>query len=70
MNPKKSLLRIVRTGERDIAVDLTGKMSGKGAYICKNMECLEKARKTGSLKRALDTEIPISVYEDLQKYAT
>jgi predicted RNA-binding protein YlxR (DUF448 family) len=69
MNPKKSMIRIVRTAEIGISADPTGKMPGKGAYLCKNMECLAKARKTGSLKRALDTEIPVSVYEELQKYA-
>jgi predicted RNA-binding protein YlxR (DUF448 family) len=69
MNPKKSMIRIVRTGEREVSADPTGKMPGKGAYICKDSECLAKARKTGSLKRALDAEIPVSVYEELQKYA-
>ena len=69
MNPKKSMFRIVRSGAGEVSADSSGKLPGKGAYLCKNMECLEKARKTGSLKRALDAEIPVSVYEELKNDA-
>ena len=58
MKPKKELIRVVRNSEGEVSVDLTGKKSGRGAYICKNEECLEKAFKTKRLSRNLD--IPIS----------
>ncbi len=66
MNPKKSMIRIVRSGDGIVSADSTGRMPGKGAYICRNIDCLVKARKTGSLRRALDTEIPEAVYEELK----
>lgn len=69
MNPKKSMIRIVRFGEMKVSVDSTGKMPGKGAYLCKSEICINKALKTGSLKRALNTDIPDSVFEELRKYA-
>ena len=50
MKPKKELIRIVKTPDEDVCVDLTGKKSGRGAYICKNIECLEKAFKTKRLE--------------------
>ena len=45
MKPKKELIRVVKTPEGEVTVDLTGKKSGRGAYICRNIECLEKAFK-------------------------
>ena len=54
MKPKKELLRIVRSPEGEISVDRTGKVSGRGAYICANAECLSRARKIKALERALD----------------
>ena len=65
--PKKELLRIVRTPEGEVKVDLTGKMNGKGAYISKSMEALELAKKKKVLSRALETEIPDSIYEEIEK---
>lgn len=65
--PKKELLRIVRTPEGNVVVDVTGKANGKGAYISKNMEALELARKKKVLNRALECEIPESIYEDIEK---
>ena len=64
---KKGLLRVVRTKDGDIAVDLTGKMSGRGAYICRDRECFEKAVKKKSLERALKCEIPSETYEKLRE---
>ena len=58
MKPKKEVIRVVRNSEGEVSVDLTGKKSGRVAYICKNEECLEKAFKTKRLSRNLD--IPIS----------
>jgi uncharacterized protein len=63
--PKKELVRIVKNKEGDISVDLTGKANGRGAYICKDAKCLEKARKNKRVERALETGIPDEVYERL-----
>lgn len=65
--PKKELLRIVRTPEGNVVVDVTGKANGKGAYISKSMEALELAKKKKVLNRALECEIPESIYEDIEK---
>ena len=65
--PKKDLLRIVRTPEGEVKVDLTGKLNGKGAYISKSLEALELARKKNVLSRALETPIDDEVYEEILK---
>ena len=65
--PKKDLLRIVRTPEGEVKVDLTGKLNGKGAYISKSLEALQLARKKKVLSRALETEIKEEVYEEILK---
>ena len=65
--PKKELLRIVRTPEGNVVVDVTGKTNGKGAYISKSMEALELAKKKKVLNRALECEIPETIYEDIEK---
>ncbi|MCR4633722.1 MAG: YlxR family protein [Erysipelotrichaceae bacterium] len=65
--PKKDLLRIVRTPEGEVKVDLTGKLNGKGAYISKSLEALELARKKNAISRALETEIKEEVYEEILK---
>lgn len=63
--PKKELLRVVRSPEGGVSIDLTGKSPGRGAYICKSADCLMKARKTGRLTRSLDAEIPDEVFQKL-----
>lgn len=65
--PKKELIRIVKTPENTVAVDVTGKMNGRGTYICKNAECLEKARRSGSISRSLDIQISPEIYERLKE---
>ncbi len=65
--PKKDLLRIVRTPEGEVKVDLTGKLNGKGAYLSKTAEALSLAKKKKVLNRALETEIPDSLYEEIEK---
>jgi len=65
--PKKELLRVVRTPEGDIKVDLTGKVNGRGAYIKKDVTVLEKARKSKVLERKLECDISDSVYEEIKK---
>ena len=65
--PKNTLIRIVRTPEAQIALDATGKLNGRGAYICKSAACLKKARKTARLESSLDCKIPDEVYERLEE---
>lgn len=64
--PKKELLRVVRSPEGEISFDPNGKKSGRGAYICPNIECLKKARKAKRLEKSLETEIAPEVYETLE----
>lgn len=64
---KKELIRVVRTPEGEVLIDPTGKKSGRGAYICKNMECLEKAIKGKRLEKALETTISPEIYEQLKE---
>ncbi len=63
---KNELVRIVRTPDGEVLLDKTGRKSGRGVYICNNAACLNKAKKIGAISRALETEIPESVYESLQ----
>ncbi len=65
--PKKALIRIVRKPEGDVQIDCSGKMNGRGAYLCKNVECLKKARKSGSISRALNVSITEEIYIRLEK---
>lgn len=65
--PKRELIRIVKNKDGDIFVDPTGKANGRGAYICKSIDCLEKAFKTKRLSKALEIEIPDKIYDDLSK---
>lgn len=62
---KKNLIRVLKTGEEEIFLDDTGKKNGRGAYICKNMACLEKAIKTKGLDRSFKMAIPQPVYDQL-----
>ncbi|KNF08860.1 hypothetical protein CLPU_5c01670 [Gottschalkia purinilytica] len=63
--PKRELIRVVKNKENEITVDLKGKANGRGAYICNDAKCFEKARKSKKLEKALETEIPLDVYEQL-----
>ena len=65
MRPKRELLRVVRSPEGAVTLDLRGKASGRGAYVCPNPECLKRAIKTKALSRAFETEIPQDVYDAL-----
>lgn len=65
--PKAELLRVVRTPEGEIALDFKGKMNGRGAYICKDLGCLKKARKAKRIDRSLECEIPEAVYDTMEK---
>lgn len=66
MTDKRELVRIVKTLEGEIVLDTTGKKSGRGAYVCRNPECLRKARKSRALERAFETAIPAEVYDALE----
>lgn len=63
---KKNLLRVVRTPEGEVIVDLTGKSNGRGAYITKDISVVDKARKTKILEKHLETTIPESIYTELE----
>ena len=65
--PKKELIRIVRSPEGAVSLDLTGKKSGRGAYICRNTACLKKAQKTKRLSRVLECEIPDEVFAKMEE---
>ena len=65
--PKKDLLRIVRTPEGEIKVDETGKLNGKGAYICKSIDAVNIARKTKVFSKALEIDVPDSVYDEIER---
>lgn len=64
---KRDLIRVVRNKELGVIVDDTGKVNGKGAYLKKDKEVIEKAIKTKALERALETEIPDNIYEELKE---
>ena len=63
---KKELIRIVKNKENEILVDKTGKQEGRGAYICKNIECLEKVIKSKRLEKVLDAKISQEIYENIR----
>lgn len=70
MKPKIELTRIVKTPENDILVDKKGKTNGRGAYICRNTECLNKAIKAKRLERTFETTISEEIYNTLKKDLT
>ncbi len=63
MKPKKELIRVVKSPEDVISLDFTGKQNGRGAYICRSLDCLEKARKGRRLEKSFSCRIDESVYE-------
>lgn len=67
MKNKKDLIRIVKTEDAGMIIDLTGKKNGRGAYICPNAACLEKAAASRGLERSFKMQIDKSVYENLKK---
>ena len=64
--PKAELIRVVRSPEGEISLDTRGKKSGRGAYICHNVKCLNKARKSKRIERALECEIPEEIYDAME----
>ncbi len=67
MKPKKELMRILRTENGEFVVDAGGKKNGRGAYICRSVECFHKAVKSRGLERSFKQEIPQEVYDRLEK---
>ncbi len=67
MKPKRELIRVVKSPEGEIALDKTGRLPGRGAYVCPDLECLKKARKTRRLERVFSSAIPEEVYDALEK---
>ena len=65
MKPKRDLIRVVRSPEGEVSLDFIGKKPGRGAYVCKNQECLKRAEKSKALSRAFSAPIPQSVMEAL-----
>lgn len=63
MKTKKELVRVVKNNEGEVSLDLTGRMPGRGAYVCHNADCLKKARKARRFERAFSCQIPDTVYE-------
>ena len=65
--PKGELVRVLRTPEGEVLLDLTGKKSGRGAYICKKAACLKKARKSKRIEASLECSIPADVYDRMEE---
>ena len=66
--PKKELIRVVRTPEGEVKIDPIGKMNGRGAYLKKSVEAIDLAKKKKILNRALNVEVPESIFEELSAY--
>ncbi len=66
--PKQELFRVVKTPDNEVILDISGKANGRGAYIYMSEEAIEKAKKTNCLGKALECEIPATIYERMSKY--
>ena len=67
MKPKKELVRVVKTPDGEISLDPTGKMNGRGAYLCKDPQCLRKAQKSKRIEKALSCTVPDEIYNKLEQ---
>lgn len=67
MKPKMQLIRVVKSPEGELSLDLKGKAPGRGAYLCNDSNCLKRAQKSKALERALDCSIGASIYEQLMQ---
>lgn len=65
MKPKTDLMRVVKSSEGEVKIDLGGKAQGRGAYVCRNPECLKKVKKTHRLDKVFATRLPDEVYDTL-----
>ena len=67
MKPKRELIRVVKTPENEIKLDLTGKLNGRGAYVCPCSDCLKKVRKQNALAHTFSMKIDPVIYDGLEK---
>ena len=65
--PKKEMIRVLRTPEGEIVLDLVGKKSGRGAYVCPSLSCFRKARKSKRIESVLECRIPEEIYDEMEK---
>lgn len=65
--PKKEMIRVIKTPEGNIEIDRTGKKSGRGAYLCSNVECLDIALRKNNLNKSLKKDIPLQTIDKLRK---
>lgn len=65
-SPKRALVRVIRTPEGDVRYDPTGRANGRGAYVCRSLECVKLARKKKALSRALKVQVEDAVYDALE----
>ena len=70
IKPKKELIRVIRTPEETVEIDRTGKKNGRGAYLCDNVECFQKAKKSHAIERSLEITFSAELYEALLKEMT
>ena len=64
---KRELLRVVRSPEGEISLDFTGRKSGRGAYLCRDVKCLKRVRKSGRVESTLEVSIPAELYDEMEK---
>ena len=67
MKPKKELVRVVKSPEGEVSLDLTGRKPGRGAYVCHHLDCLKIARKARRLEKAFSCQIPAEVYDRMEE---
>ncbi len=67
MKPKTELVRVVRSPEGELSMDLTGRKAGRGAYVCRSIDCLRIARKARRLERSFACAIPAEIYDRLEE---
>lgn len=67
MKSKREMVRVVKSPEGEISLDLTGKKAGRGAYVCRSIDCLQKARKARRLEKAFSCRIPDEVYDKMEE---
>lgn len=67
MKSKKEMIRVIRTPEGEICIDITGRKNGRGAYVCRDLACLKKAAKNHGIERSLKMQIPEDVYLRLEE---
>jgi predicted RNA-binding protein YlxR (DUF448 family) len=67
MKPKRELVRVVRSPDGSVSLDLTGKKNGRGAYVCRNPQCLKAARRAKRFERAFGCAIPDEVYDAMER---